>query len=79
MPNLHRGKSKYHIHDINNFLKTDAEIAMDFTVRIHHVADTIDRLQADGSYTHDRIIKKTIESGTLYHIHETSLYLEENY
>ena len=72
-------RNKYHLHDINNFLKTEAEIVTDFKMRIHSAATEIDTLLIGTAFTHGRIIKKTTDAGSLYYATGASLFIEENY
>ena len=67
------------LKDINNFLKTEAEIISDFKTRVSNSIRDIDRFQSEAQITYNRIINKISESECIRLLSDNSLYMEENY
>jgi len=71
------GKQIY--HEINNFLKNEAEIITDFKTRITRHTREIDKFQSETHITYNRIINKMNESECMQFLSDKSLFMEENY
>ncbi len=67
------------ITDINNFLKSEAEIITDFKTRISNSIREIDKFQSQIHITYNRVINKMNEAECTQFLSEQSLFMEENY
>jgi hypothetical protein len=67
------------VSDVNNFLKTEAEILTDFKTRLSNTIKEIDILQSGPYITYNRIINKMNEAECSGFLSEHSLFMEENY
>ena len=67
------------ITDINNFLKSEAEVIADFKTRISNSIREIDKFQSEIQITYNRVIYKMNEAECTQFLSEQSLFMEENY
>ena len=67
------------VSDINNFLKTDSEICMDFKFRLNAQAGTIKETQASPSASYNRLVAVVKKMDVHWQEMETLSFLEENY
>ena len=67
------------ITDINNFLKSEAEVVTDFKTRISNSIREMDKFQSEIQITYNRVINKMNEAECTQFLSEQSLFMEENY
>ena len=67
------------ITDINNFLKSEAEVVADFKTRISNSIREMDKFQSEIQITYNRVINKMNEAECTQFLSEQSLFMEENY
>lgn len=67
------------ITDINNYLKSEAEMITDFKTRISNSIREIDKFQSEIQITYNRVINKMSEAECTQFLSEQSLFMEENY
>jgi hypothetical protein len=67
------------ITDINNFLKSEAELITDFKTRVSNSIREIDKFQSEIHITYNRVINKMNEAECTQFLSEQSLFMEENY
>lgn len=67
------------IADLNNFLKSEAEMVTDFKTRITNSIREIDKFQSEAQITYNRVINKLSEAECTQLLSDQSLFMEENY
>ena len=67
------------VNDINNFLKTNAEICMDMMMRLDMQSGALDEVQADSNSSYNRIVAVAEKMDSQWQEMDPRLFLEENY
>lgn len=67
------------VNDINNYLKTNTEICMDFKMRMNSQASAIDDTQANPNASYNRISAIVKKMEIQWQDLDSYAYLEENY
>ena len=67
------------VNDINNFLKTNAEICMDMMMRLDMQSGALDEVQADSNSSYSRIVAVAEKMDSQWQEMDPRLFLEENY
>jgi len=67
------------VNDINNFLKTNAEICMDMMMRLDMQSGALDDVQADSNSSYNRIVAVAEKMDSQWQEMDPRLFLEENY
>jgi hypothetical protein len=67
------------VNDINNYLKTNAEICLDFMMRLDMQAGTLDAIKADANASYNRIAAVAEKMDVQWQDMDPRFFLEENY
>jgi hypothetical protein len=67
------------VNDINNFLKTNAEICVDFMMRLDSQAGAFDAIKADSNASYSRIAAVAEQMDGQWQDMDPRFFLEENY
>jgi hypothetical protein len=67
------------VNDINNYLKTNAEICLDFMIRLENQTGVFDEKKSDVNASYSRIMAIADNADVAWNETDPRFYLEENY